>query len=206
MPYPTKMVTALTGVSPSQLRRLRHKGVINPTYSGGHGYLYTYDDVLVLRIFAKLRPYISAQKIDKAFHSFHKLISTQDHSTLSSHRFATDGTTIYTDVPDAALDLVRRPGQCTVFTFDEMTEEFVNWKGETVPNLLHPRDHLDIQEDRLSGWPTISGTRIPFDTIAALAHHDDMDIDDIRYYYPQVSAEAVRDAIDFDRDIRRIAA
>ncbi|MBW3078684.1 MerR family transcriptional regulator [Bifidobacterium simiiventris] len=62
MPYPTKMVSALTGVSAHQLRRLRRKGVIAPSRGRDGEYLYSFDDLLVLRIFAKLRPYISAQK------------------------------------------------------------------------------------------------------------------------------------------------
>ncbi|NEG72064.1 DUF433 domain-containing protein [Bifidobacterium ramosum] len=87
-----------------------------------------------------------------------------------------------------------------------MIEEFVNWRGERVPNLLHPRQHLEIDPDRLGGWPTVRGTRIPFDTIAVLRLDDDMSMDDIRYYYPSITIQAVEDSVDFSRTMQRLAA
>ncbi|NEG72065.1 MerR family transcriptional regulator [Bifidobacterium ramosum] len=45
MPYPTKMVSALTGVSAHQLRRLRCKGVIAPSRGRDGEYLYSFDDL-----------------------------------------------------------------------------------------------------------------------------------------------------------------
>ena len=205
MPYPAKMVSALTGVSAHQLRRLRYRGVVAPSRGRDGEYLYSFDDLLVLRIFAKLRPYISAQKIDKAFFGFQKLISSEGQDTLGAHRFGTDGESIFVDATDSAVDLVKRPGQGTVFTFDEMIEEFVNWRGERVPNLLHPRRHLEIDPGRLGGWSTVKGTRIPFDTIAALRLDDDMSMDDISYYYPSVTVQAVEDSVDFSRTMQRLA-
>lgn len=206
MPYPTKMVSALTGVSAHQLRRLRRKGVITPSRGRDNEYLYSFDDLLVLRIFSKLRPYISAQKIDKAFSSFQELVSSEGQDKLGEHRFGTDGESIFVDTPDSAVDLVERPGQGTVFTFDEMIEEFVNWRGKRVPNLLHPRQHLEIDPGRLGGWPTVRGTRIPFDTIATLRLDDGMSIDDISYYYPSVTIQAVEDSVDFSQTVQRLAA
>lgn len=208
MPYPMKLTCALSGVTPSQLRRLHRKGVIRPQTGDGGIALYSFNDILTLRVFAALRPHISAQKIDKAFAEFRRLTQDESAETLASHRFGTDGQTVYTDLPDdaAAMDLVRYPGQMTVFTFAQMTSEFRDWKGRVVPDLANPRAHLAVDEHRIGGWPTIRGTRIPYDTIAALASPGDLSGNDIRYYYPGVSDEAIADAVDFDRTVQRIAA
>lgn len=209
MPYPMKLASVLSGVTPSQLRRLQRKGIIVPRERDGGARSYSFNDVLALRAFATLRPYISAQKIDKAFSEFHRLMCDESTAELSSHRFGTDGTTIFTDLPDAdgtAMDLLTNPGQMTVFTFDQLTREFKDWKGRTVPDLRNPRHNLAVDEGCVGGWPTVRGTRIPYDTIALMANDEDMTYGEIRYYYPRVSEAAVRDAVDLDHAVRAVRA
>jgi len=54
-----------------------------------------------------------------------------------------------------------------------------------------------VRERRLSGWPTIAGTRIPYDTVAALTSDGTVPLDQVSYYYPGVDSAAARGALRF---------
>ncbi|MBB5852106.1 uncharacterized protein (DUF433 family) [Amycolatopsis umgeniensis] len=58
----------------------------------------------------------------------------------------------------------------------------------------------------MGGWPTIKGTRIPYDTIAQLVEDGDVGVEDVRHYSPGVTPDAARDALDFEQAVRGAAA
>lgn len=57
----------------------------------------------------------------------------------------------------------------------------------------------------MSGWPTISETRVPYDLIARLVDNKTVFPEDVPDYYPAVSPEAARDAVEFNARVEAVA-
>jgi uncharacterized protein (DUF433 family) len=107
------------------------------------------------------------------------------------------------------LDRLRQPKRFRCLAVRDPTNEPPDIPGrfsqpeqrhECVVNLAHPRPHLEAREQRLSGWPTIAGTRIPYDAVAGLAE-DGMSFERVQYFFPRATTEAIADAIDFHREV-----
>lgn len=204
MAFQQAITSVLTGVTPSQLRRLRQRGIIVPEIRAERPPLYSMRDLIALRTIAHLRPGISFQKISKAFENL-DLVRLEDHP--SAYRFGTDGETIFVEdasAEHAVFDLVKHPGQRDIFTFDELTAAFKNFRGDDVVNFHRPAPNLEVQMGRLGGWPTVANTRIPYDTVADLIDGETITVDNVSEYYPSVSPAAARDAIAFDRKVRTV--
>lgn len=192
--FPSGLTSVLTGMTESQLLRLREKGLIVPEVRPLRPPLWSLRDLVALRSIAFLRAEVSLQQIAKAFQTL-DLIHMQDHPSV--YKFGTDGRTIFVQEPggDGAIDLNRQIGNHTVFTFEEMSKTFKNFKGEEVASFHNPSPHIEVDFGRMGGWPTVEGTRVPYDTIANLVDGDTITVEDIPFYYPNVSVEAARGAI-----------
>lgn len=193
MSFPEDVTSALTGVTPSQLYSWRKDGILVPETSR-RPVRYSFRDLIALRTVAFLRSKISLQKVRKAFDTMdeYKLF---DHP--SSYRFGSDGKTIVANVDGEIIDLVKRKGQREAFTMEEIFQPFENFAGEHVADFRHPRPHLEIDPRRLGGWPTVAGTRVPFDAISDLLADGFYSPDHVQHFYPTVSAAGARDAVDF---------
>ncbi len=75
---------------------------------------------------------------------------------------------------------------------------------ESGPDLLEPRPHLRIVPGKLGGEPHLANTRIQSATVFALAQAE-YDIEQISAFYPGVSIEALREAIDLEQSLARAA-
>jgi uncharacterized protein (DUF433 family) len=78
----------------------------------------------------------------------------------------------------------------------DVIEPFPVRPGVVVPHLLRPRTHLSVDPDTQGGIPVITGTRVPYDAVASLMR-EDVPPESVSDYYPTVSAQAARDALDF---------
>lgn len=203
MSYPVKLASVLTGNTPSQLNRLRSSGIVVPEVRPYRPPLYSFRDLVALRSIAFLRGRTSAQKISRAFSAL-DLFDLTEHP--SQYTLGTDGSSIYLEHEGRALDLVRAPGSVTVFSFDEVTGAFEDFRGETVAPFDRPAEHVEMELGRLAGWPTVAGTRIAYDTIGNLVDDDTVTVDEVSYYYPTVSAEAARGVVKFHRRVEALAA
>lgn len=163
--------------------------------------LYSFRDVVALRIVVRLRSEAaSLQKVRRAFANMPALDFTEHPSR---YRFGTNGTTIVIADDDGNVtDLVRNPGQYQVHSLAEIFKPFMTNRGEAVVDFLRPRKRLEIRAGRMGGWPTIADIRIPYDTIAKLLADGDVVPEQVGYYYPEVDAEAARDARDFHAYVR----
>jgi uncharacterized protein (DUF433 family) len=124
----------------------------------------------------------------------------------SRYRFGTKGRTIaLADDEGNIVDLLANPGPYEIFSLADVFEPFQTKRGATVVDFLHPRERLEVHAGRMGGWPTIIGTRVPYDTIADLIARGDVALEDVSYYYPGVDAEAARDAADFQASVRSTA-
>ncbi|MFR9750601.1 DUF433 domain-containing protein [Nocardia sp. 004] len=122
----------------------------------------------------------------------------------SRYQLVSDGDSIFLiDEQGEATDLVKRPRQRVIAQLVEVFAPFQNFHGDPVVDFLHPRQRLDVREARLGGWPTISGTRVPYDTIARLQRGENgISAQEVQRFYSAVSPEAALDAISFDEQVR----
>lgn len=196
MAFPDKLASTLTGASVDQIRRWRKRGIIVPEIQQSRPALYSFRDLAALRTIAYIRAKLSLQKISQGFSNLQRLDLT-DHP--SQYSFGTDGKglTVQTGSSEV-IELVGNTGQLNAFRMEEVFRPFTNMQGEEVLDFENPRPNLQLDRDRLAGWPTIKNTRVPYDLVASLLHGGDYSLDDIRLFFPNVSPEAARDAIAFD--------
>jgi uncharacterized protein (DUF433 family)/DNA-binding transcriptional MerR regulator len=194
------MAAALSGATVSQLRHWRSSRtgpLLAPEIAATPRAAYSFQDVLALRTFVRLRENASLQKIRSAIGNLRD-IGEAGH--LASYRLVSDkGGNIQLVTQDQAVSLGKTPGQLQlVAVIGEIIEPFAARAGVLVPHLLRPRPGLAVDPETQGGTPVIAGTRVPYDTVAGLMR-DGVPADRIADYYPAVSAMAASDALDFAR-------
>lgn len=199
MSFPVELAAALSGASVHQLHRWRNTGLLVPEASQERPVQYSFRDLVAVRTVVRLRSETSLQKIRTAVMNLPEYDLT-DH--MSGYTFATNGKTIAVSTDDGFLDLVKKPGQYHLFSLADIYKPFTAKSGEHVVDFRRPRQHLQVDARRLGGWPTIEGTRVPYDTIAQVVDDVTVTADEVGHFYPGVSAEAARDAVDFDEYVR----
>lgn len=197
MAYSTRMAAALSGATMGQLRTWRQdRGngpVLRPEIAAKPA-LYSFRDMLALRAFDHLRRDVSLQKIRKALTTL-QTIGEVEH--LSGYCLVADADSIVLVGDDRhGTDLVKRPGQRVVATMADILQEFAPRPGVVVPELFRPKQHLSVDPYTQGGQPVITGTRVPFDAVAELVE-DGVPPERIADYYPDVTADAARDAVSF---------
>jgi uncharacterized protein (DUF433 family) len=159
---------------------------------------YSFRDLLALRTFVHLRRNTSLQKVRVAIGNLRDLGEVEH---LASYSLVSDsrGTIQLVKGGDEAIDLVRQPGQRQLLVImGEVIEPFPVRPGVIVPHLLRPRAHLSVDPGTQGGTPVIAGTRVPYDAVANLMR-EDVSAEKVSDYYPSVTADAARDALDFAR-------
>ncbi|QCB49198.1 DUF433 domain-containing protein [Rhodococcus sp. PAMC28707] len=202
MAFPVDLTAVLTGASVNTLRRWSREELVVPEIRVRRPMLYSFRDLHALRSVCYLRSEVSLQKIKTAFANLPEQ-DLLDHP--SEHRFATDGKTVVVWTEDGFIDLVNNPGQFNLVTMNDIYRSFQRGKRRVV-DFRHPRKHLEVHQDRLGGWPTILGTRVPFDAVANLFADGDVSADEVTEFYPTVGPGAVEDAISFQQEVREMSA
>lgn len=203
MAFPVELAVVLSGATRSQLATWRREpALLIPEVAQRPKALYSFRDVVALRTMVYLRREVPLQRIRTAFRSLDELDLTEHPS---NYQLTSDGDSVFLVDETGATDLVRRPGQQVIANLGEVFEPFRNFKGARVVNFIHPRKRLDVQEGRIGGWPTIGGTRVPYDTIANLVAGGEVGYDEVSEYFPTVSADDVEDAVDFDKEVSAVA-
>lgn len=203
MAYTTELTAKLTGASLAQLARFRKDRLLAPELQDGRSVLYSFRDVVALRSLMWLRGDYSLQKIRRAIGNLD--LARLDIEHLSEVEFVKSGDSIFAqDGEHGFTDLVRAPGSREIesFKLGDVFAPFKAYRGRDVPNLLRPARHLTVDPARMAGIPVIDGTRIPFDTIAQLVDGRTIHAEDVKHYYPAVSIEAARDAVEFADSLR----
>lgn len=200
MAYPPYLAAALSGATLRQLGHWRRGtasagAVLIPEFSARRPIFYSFRDVVALRTCVYLRKDSSLQMIRRAIGN---LRTTGEPAHLSEYRLVSDDRTIFLVTGDAAIDLVRQPGQTVMAEMSDVLRPFVTRSGIDVPALLQPRPHIEVDPAMRGGHPVIAGTRVPYDLVAGLVA-DGVPPQDIRNYYPLVDAHAAEEALDFAR-------
>lgn len=199
--FPADLTSVLSGASVFQLQRWRRTELLVPEVSPRPA-LYSFRDVVALRTVMKLRTEATLQKVRKAFANLPEFELTKHPS---EYRFGTDGKTIaVADDEGRWMDLVKNPGQYTLFTLADVFQPFTTKTGREVVDFVRPRRHLRVDGARMGGWPTIEGTRVAYDTVSKLMADGSMSAEDVHYFYPSVPVEAVSDAVDFAHQVSTV--
>jgi uncharacterized protein (DUF433 family)/DNA-binding transcriptional MerR regulator len=197
--YTTKMAAALSGATLNQLRHWRSERtgpLLAPEIEAAPRVLYSFRDVLALRMFVRLRQRASLQRIRTAVGHLRDL---GDREHLASYYLISDHAgNIQLVGREEAIDLVNHPGQRQLLAVSDVIEPFTARPGVVLPDLLHPRNNIEVDPETQGGTPVIAGTRVPYDVVAALVE-DGVPPEKIADYYPAVTASAARDALDFSR-------
>jgi len=191
------MAAALSGATVHQLRHWRDVKtgpVLAPEISVMPRVFYSFRDLLALRTCVRLRRTASLQKVRRAIGTLRDLGEIEH---LATYRLWSDRAgNIQLIRPDEAIDL-GRGGQDQLFgVLGDVIKPFPIRPGVVVPHLFQPRANLSVDPEVQGGIPVISGTRVPFDAVATLMR-EDVPPERIGDYYPAVSPEAARDALDF---------
>lgn len=201
MSYPPPLAATLSGASVRQLAYWRrdtpsHKALFVPENGTRPRVLYSYRDIVALRMFVRLRGELSLQKVRKVV-SWLERHHPDTH--LSSHRVAAmpGGQTAVWVSPDGDyIDIVERPGQGSLkILMDDVFRSFTTGTGRSVPDLAEPARGVTIDPEVRGGFPVIEGTRIPFTVVAGL-HADGMTSAEIAELYPAVTDADVVGAAD----------
>jgi len=198
MPFNVALTAVLSGASQRQLGHWRRTSLLVPEVSASRRILYSFRDVLALRTVVKLREDQSLQRIRRAFRELPNLDLTDHPSRYSL--VSTGASIVVVETGGVGVDLVEQPGHVVIARLDDVMAPFESRHGEVV-DLRHPRPHLSVREQRLGGWPTIAGTRVPFDAVATLLSDETVDARDVGDFYPGVSPEAAHEALDFARSL-----
>lgn len=195
MAYDVRITSALSGVTVGQLSYWRRTGAYKPETSHRPA-LYSFRDLIALRTFAKLRGARSLQATRKALKKLHE-IGASDH--LSMYKLVLQGRKgIVLVSPDGreGVELVEKPGQLVaVLQLGDVLRPFPLDDIE-VPSLFQPRERISVDPAVRGGHPVVKGTRVPFEAVAGLVR-DGVALDDVSEFYPSVTADGARDAVDF---------
>lgn len=200
MVFPVPETSVLSGASVSQLNNWRRTGLFIPEIDAtGRPLLYSFRDVIALRSVVKLRSVKSLQKIRKAFNNMPSLDLTEHPSEYSL--IDTGASILVVKSDGEGIDVLANPGQAQLANLEEIMSAFRTEDGKDVIDLRYPRARLEVREQRLGGWPTIQGTRVPFDVVANLIMDGSVAASEVALFYPSVTEEAALDALDFARSV-----
>lgn len=211
MPYSPPLAATLSGATVRQLAYWRrntsdHAPLLLPEFSRTPRVLYSYQDIVALRMFVRLRSDTSLQRIRKAVAWLEK---HHPDTHLSRHKMEAQpgGRTIVWISRDRDyFDVVEQPGQAGIqIVMGDLFDEFKTATGRRVPDLMTPAPGVTVDPGVRGGFPVMSGTRVPFNIIARL-HADGLEPAEIRELYPGIHARDVVGAAELAELVAQNAA
>lgn len=202
--YDTRMTSVLTGATVSQLQFWRKRGpngaLLAPSGSEtGKRALYSFEDVVALRMFVGLRQQTSLQRIRRGVSW---LRENHPDTHLSGHKLKADptGRTIVWLADDGDyVDVVERPGHPGIpIVMEHIFRAFSTEDGRFVPDLAEPAGGVTIDAGVRGGYPVLAGTRLPYDAVASLAEDGLTDVE-IASLYPSATPGGIMGARAFAR-------
>ncbi|PKQ25046.1 MAG: hypothetical protein CVT64_11940 [Actinobacteria bacterium HGW-Actinobacteria-4] len=200
--YDTRMTSVLTGASIGQLANWRSEltaagALLKPAHRSSTPYLYSFEDVVALRGFVRLRHSTSLQKIRRAV-SYLREEYPETHLSGQNLRAYSGGKSIVWIADDGEfIDVVEKPGQPGIkVVMEEIFQEFKTDSGRLVPDLATPAPGLSIDMHVRGGFPVLAGTRLPFNAVSSLVR-DGLGEAEVRALYPSATSEGILGAVRF---------
>ena len=205
--YDARRTAALSGVPRSTVYDWARKGVVVPSISPEREKLWSYADLMALRIVSWLR---HPKRLDddlrpaSAMRDVRDALVQLDERGLDLWDGGAGASPLYVDptgkivivTPDATHDL---SGQGVLAEWLDLLGPFEGTDGAG-PDLRRPREHLRIVPGKCAGEPHIDGSRLTTVTIAALAGRG-YTLDDVARLYPDEARESLEEAIDLERSL-----
>lgn len=199
MSYAPPLAATLSGATVRQLAYWRrctpgHGVLFAPEYGTRPRVLYSYRDIVALRMFVQLRGHLSLQKVRKVvawLEAHHPEMHLSGHSVK-----AVPGgrTAVWISPKGDYVDVIERPGHAALkVVIEDIFRSFTTRDGRYVPDLTEPTEGVTIDPEVRGGFPVIEGTRIPFNVVAGL-HADGMTPAEIAELYPAVTEAEVMGA------------
>ncbi len=210
MVYTAQLAAALSGATDRQLRywRQSRKGqppLLAPEHQVRPA-LYSYRDVVTLRMFAQLREELSLQKVRRAVAYIEQQLPPGAHISEEQIRSLPGGrSAVWISKEGDYIDAVEQPGQPGIkVVMEDIFPSFRTFRGREVPDLVRPAAGLIINPGVRGGCPVAEGTRITFDRLAGL-RRDGLSVAGVRRLYPSVSEESIQGASDFAERVGELA-
>lgn len=206
--YSATRASHLSGVPERTVYDWASQGVLVPDYHDGRPKLWSYRDLVYLRLLARLRGEgIPRRRASAAVHQVRQRIAEGDNAATAI-RVVDKVVLIGQDAHDAltgqgvlanVVDLAR--------PFDLLEPiEGVNRHPSWGPDLIEPTTMTYISPHVLAGEPCINDTRIPTSALLALVENRHLDPGRVVALYPQITEEQVEDAVFLERRMRQLAA
>lgn len=206
--YAADRASALSGVPKSTVHYWAREGVLVPSVSTSRVKLWSYADLMGLRIIYWLRqtktqaagaeiPRTGMKAIRGALTRLRELGEPLWHPDDTSIWIHADGE-IAVKGPAGPETL---QGQQLLPEAINLIAPFPTREGLNGPDLARPRPDLRIVPGRLSGAPHIARTRLETRAVAALAE-DGLAIELIQQLYPFASHDHIVQALDLERQLR----
>jgi|GraSoiStandDraft_8_1057269.scaffolds.fasta_scaffold156830_2 uncharacterized protein (DUF433 family)/DNA-binding transcriptional MerR regulator len=208
--YTTERAAALAGVPKSTAYYWARKGHLLPSVSQ-KPLLWSYTDLLALRTIYWLRQPKSAFERDVPATSMPKVQrALRQLKDLDLDLFAEGQATIAVTLAGEvvinaeAMPLLLVDGQYLERKLVDIVGPFEGLEGTKGPDLLWPRPTVQILPGKISGAPHIAGTRVPTQSISALAERG-FSVDQLAKIYPFVSRDSLRQSIDLEAQLKHNA-
>ena len=205
--YDARRAAALSGVPRSTVYDWARRGVVVPSISPEREKLWSYADLMALRIVSWLRhPKRLGEDVRPASAMRHvrdALVQLDDlgldlwdgHVGVSPLFVDLTGAIVIVG-PDATHDL---SGQGVLAEWLDLLGPFAGTDGSG-PDLRRPREHLRIVPGKCAGEPHLEGSRLTTMTIAALAGRG-YTLDDVARLYPDEARTSLAEAIDLESSL-----
>ncbi len=204
--YTADRAAALSGVPMSTVHYWSRKGWLVPSVSAERTKLWSYADLLELRMIDWLRK----DKDEPVEHEIPRSRMKQIREAKArlvdfDLRLFQDGTSTVA-VTRAGEVIICRQG---VVPHDSQGQQLTDYVDLIQPeagriHLLRPRKTIRIVPGKLSGAPHVQETRVETEALHALKVSG-YDSTSIRALYPYLSIEAVEEAIDLEEELARAA-
>jgi uncharacterized protein (DUF433 family) len=210
--YQADRAASLSGVPRSTIHDWARKGVLVPSISAERTKLWSYADLMGLRLVYWLRhPKVAPGSDVPAAPMSAVRSALDDLRGIEPDLWRSEGP------PTVAVDRAGRiildpsgaphhpTGQTLVGRDDEVIDllvPFATPEGTRGPDLVEPRPHLRIIPGKLGGEPHVVRSRVETRALAALARRG-MDTANIVQLYPALEEAAIAEAIDLERQLER---
>ncbi len=211
--YPAPRAAALSGVPQSTVHWWARHEILVPSISAARVKLWSYSDLIGLRIIYWLRqtkaapdgaaaPRTAMPAVRRALAQISELdLQLWSEETGPAVKVDRDGNVIVLAEPDP--EVAHRQRALSVGEEELLPiAPFHTLEGTRGPDLHTPRPRLRIVPGKLGGSPHVAHTRLESQALGALASSG---LSEVKIYrlYPQVDRQAIDDALDLERQLVR---
>jgi uncharacterized protein (DUF433 family) len=204
--YSAERAAALSGVPKSTVYYWARKGHLVPSVAQ-RPLLWSYTDLLALRTIYWLRqpkkaferdvPATSMPRVRRALAQLRELNLDLFEKGRPSVAVTLGGEVV---INAEAVPLQLLEGQYLERELVDVVGPFEGLEGTKGPDLLWPRPTIQILPRKISGAPHVAGTRLPTESIFALASRG-LSVEQIARIYPFVSRDSLQDSIDLEQQL-----